>query len=52
VTTTLFALVFEVLPDAEIRWGEVLVGALFTATLFARARRPEPGRARPRSRGR
>jgi membrane protein len=34
VTSALFALLFKVLPDAEIRWGDVLVGALFTAVLF------------------
>jgi membrane protein len=38
VTTTLFALIFKVLPDAHIRWKDVLVGALFTAILFMLAR--------------
>ena len=30
----LFAVVFKVLPDAELKWRDVLVGAFFTATLF------------------
>jgi membrane protein len=34
VTALLFALLFKVLPDAEIRWSDVAVGALFTALLF------------------
>ena len=33
--TVLFALVFRLLPDAEIRWGDVWGGALVTAGLFA-----------------
>lgn len=35
VTAGLFAIVFKVLPDAEIRWRDVAVGALATAVLFA-----------------
>ncbi len=35
VTTTLFALMFKILPDAIIRWRSVWVGALITALLFA-----------------
>lgn len=35
VTAGLFATVFKVLPDAEIRWRDVAVGALVTAALFA-----------------
>ena len=35
VSTGLFATVFKVLPDAEIRWRDVMVGALVTAVLFA-----------------
>ncbi len=35
VTTTLFAMMFKILPDAIIRWRSVLVGALLTAVLFA-----------------
>ncbi len=38
VTTVLFALIFKVLPDAHIRWKDVMVGALFTAVLFMLAR--------------
>ncbi|NIG52742.1 YihY/virulence factor BrkB family protein [Chitinophaga sp. Cy-1792] len=34
VITTLFAIIFKVLPDAKIRWKDVLVGAVATATLF------------------
>ena len=35
VTSGLFALLFKVLPDAEIRWSDVAVGAVFTAVLFS-----------------
>ena len=34
VTTFLFSMVYKVLPDAQIRWKDVLVGAAFTAILF------------------
>lgn len=34
VTTTLFGIIYKVLPDARIRWKDVLPGALFTAVLF------------------
>lgn len=34
VVTALFAAIFRVLPDVEIRWKEVRAGALFTAALF------------------
>jgi membrane protein len=34
VITLLFATIFKVLPDAEIAWRDVWVGALFTAVLF------------------
>jgi membrane protein len=34
MTALLFGLLFKVLPDAEIRWSDVAVGALFTAVLF------------------
>lgn len=34
VTTLLFALIFKVIPDVEIRWRDVWVGALVTAILF------------------
>ena len=34
VVSTLFAIIFKVLPDAIIRWKDVAVGAIFTAVLF------------------
>jgi membrane protein len=34
VLSTLFALMFKVLPDATIRWRDVWVGAVLTAALF------------------
>jgi membrane protein len=34
VITSLFAIIFKVLPDAKVRWRDVYVGALFTAVLF------------------
>jgi len=34
VTTLLFALIYEVVPDVKIRWRDVWVGALATAVLF------------------
>ena len=34
VVTVLFALMFKVLPDAEIAWRDVWVGAFVTAVLF------------------
>jgi membrane protein len=34
VITVLFALIFKVLPDAEIAWGDVWIGAFVTAVLF------------------
>ena len=34
VVTVLFALIFKVLPDADIRWRDVWFGALITAVLF------------------
>lgn len=34
IITFLFAVIFKVLPDANIRWKDVLVGASFTAVLF------------------
>ncbi len=30
----LFAVIFKVLPDAELHWCDVLIGAFFTAVLF------------------
>jgi membrane protein len=34
VITTLFAVIFKVLPDARIKWRDVLAGAIATALLF------------------
>lgn len=34
LTTVIFALVYKVVPDAEIRWKDVWVGSFFTALLF------------------
>ena len=34
VITVLFALIYKVVPDVEIRWRDVWVGALVTAVLF------------------
>lgn len=34
IITTLFAIIFKVLPDARIRWRDTFVGAAFTAALF------------------
>jgi membrane protein len=34
VHTLLFAMIFRVLPDADIEWGDVWVGAVATAVLF------------------
>jgi membrane protein len=34
VITTLFALIFKVLPDVQIRWGDVWIGAVGTTLLF------------------
>ncbi len=34
VLTLIFAAIFKVLPDAEVRWRDVMVGALLTAILF------------------
>lgn len=35
VVTLLFMLIFKYLPDAEIQWEDVWLGAIFTALLFA-----------------
>ena len=35
VTSTLFAMMFKILPDAKIRWKSVWVGAVLTALLFS-----------------
>lgn len=34
VTTLIFGVIFKVLPDAEIKWKDVLAGAVTTAILF------------------
>ena len=34
VTTLLFGIIFKVLPDARIKWKDVLVGSMATAGLF------------------
>jgi membrane protein len=34
IISALFAIIFKFLPDVEIGWQDVRVGALFTATLF------------------
>jgi membrane protein len=34
VVTTLFALIFKMLPDAEVEWRSAWIGALVTAVLF------------------
>ena len=34
IVTFLFAMVYKVLPEIEIAWKEVLIGAVFTAVLF------------------
>ena len=34
VTTFTFAVIFKVLPDADIRWRDVAIGAIVTALLF------------------
>ncbi len=35
ITTVLFAITFKLLPDAEMRWKDTLLGAFITACLFA-----------------
>jgi membrane protein len=34
VTTVIFAVIFRVLPDADIQWRDVIAGAIVTALLF------------------
>ena len=34
VVTSIFAVIFKVLPDVRIRWKPAIIGALFTALLF------------------
>jgi membrane protein len=38
VTTVLFALIYKILPDAEIRWRDVWIGAAVTSLLFSLGR--------------
>jgi membrane protein len=35
LTTALFALMYELLPDVELGWRDVFIGALMTAVLFS-----------------
>jgi membrane protein len=35
VITLIFAMIFKILPDIEIHWGDVWIGALVTALLFS-----------------
>jgi membrane protein len=35
VTTTLFALIYRVLPDVKLKWRDVWIGGLATAVLFS-----------------
>jgi len=34
ITTIIFASVFKILPDAKIKWRQVIIGAVLTAILF------------------
>lgn len=34
VISSLFAVIFKILPDAHIRWKDAFIGALFTSVLF------------------
>jgi membrane protein len=34
VVTVLFAMIYKVLPDVKIAWGDVMIGAVVTALLF------------------
>ncbi len=34
ITTVLFGTIFKVLPDAKIKWKDVLIGAIITSSLF------------------
>jgi membrane protein len=38
ITTVIFGAIFKVLPDAKIRWKDVLAGAVTTAVLFMLAK--------------
>ena len=34
ITTVIFAVIFKVLPDAQIKWKDIMAGAIATAVLF------------------
>ncbi|RYG41313.1 MAG: ribonuclease BN, partial [Chitinophagaceae bacterium] len=34
LTSTIFAIIFKVLPDAKIKWRDVIIGSLITSVLF------------------
>ncbi len=34
VITVLFAAIYKVMPDVELQWSDVLVGACFTSLIF------------------
>lgn len=38
IITVLFAAIFKILPDAEVRWSDVWVGAVVTSALFVVAK--------------
>lgn len=38
VAGALFAMIYKVLPDTDVEWGDVILGALFTAILFTAGR--------------
>jgi len=38
ITTVIFGAIFKVLPDAKIKWKDVLAGAITTAVLFMLAK--------------
>lgn len=35
VVTSIFAIIFKVLPDVDLKWKPALIGALFTALMFS-----------------
>ena len=35
LTTVLFAMIFKILPDSPVEWGEVWLGAVIAAVLFS-----------------
>lgn len=40
VITILFALIYKVLPDVRLKWGDVWIGAAFTSLLFSLGKIP------------